>query len=159
MLLQRCDDYTDILGSRRAHLVVTKPKVRPTHPQLLTPTNQPTQLAQLQSTKIQNAKLRRSIAHEVWDTHSSNLKRRYKVRPQSIYLLKLSLLLARKYHFQTQTWPVLISGGQPSLKFCSSNAVLFMIPIFHMSARVHLCRLSYGNGQPELWKAKQINAI
>ena len=56
MLLQRCDDYTDILGSRRAHLVVTKPKVRPTHPQvLLTPTNPPSLLNfKVQRYKMQN---------------------------------------------------------------------------------------------------------
>ena len=43
--------------------------------------------------------------------------------------------------------------------FCSKYPVLFMIRICYMAARVHLCPLSYGNGQPELWKPKQINKI
>ena len=71
---------------------------------------------------------------------------------------KLATLSRRQKPMSRIKWSM-IAISFLDQNFCSKYPVLFMIRICYMTARVHLCPLSYGNGQPELWKPKQINKI
>ena len=93
------------LGPRRAHLVVTKPKVRPTHPQvLLTPPNPPSLL---------NFKVQRYKMQNYEDRERQKLRPMYGNLSHPIYnlmLAKFGILTPPIYKEGTKWGPIHISA-------------------------------------------------